>query len=198
MSEQCQHFDAFAADELSPNDAERFESHLDQCDACREAIDQQGWIENLLRSPTRLELEPVSPALSESFRKSILSRRRARRTACGLAAAAGLVIAAGWTAVLNRQAWFPAGQEMAGARIGGEEPSRNPSLKGSGIAEPPRSTFVGGPDLLVVPVASRHPNVTIVRLYPTYQPEFSSASESRHLERRELDDSNWTDSFNGG
>jgi hypothetical protein len=53
--------------------------------------------------------------------------------------------------------------------------------------EPLRATFVGGPDVLVVPVASRHPNVTIVRVYPTYQPSYDTQAS---VEPFELDNLN--------
>jgi hypothetical protein len=56
-------------------------------------------------------------------------------------------------------------------------------------AESPRATFVGGPDVLVVPVASRHPNVTIVRVYPTYQPSYDAQANAEHFD---------PDQFNGG
>jgi anti-sigma factor RsiW len=189
MSAECEYLDAFLAEDLSPGDSNRFEVHLHRCDACRDAINEQRWIDALLGSPERLELEPVSPALAGSVRDSILSRRRqARLIACGLAAAAVLVIALGWMAVLNRQARGPAANQIAGTTLPDNEPS-NPSLKRIVTAEAPRAVFVGGPDVLVVPVASRHPNVTIVRVYPTYQSSFAAKATSDETD---------ADYFNGG
>jgi Putative zinc-finger len=190
MSVECENLDAFLADDLSPVDSNRFEVHLHVCDACREAINEQRWIDALLGSPERLELERMSPALIGSVRDSILSRRRrARLIACGLAAAAVFVIAVGWTTVLNRQARGPAVNQITKTTLPENQLSPNPSLKERGIAEPPGAVFVAGPDVLAVPIASRHPNVTIVRVYPKYQASLPSPDAS--------DDSD-ADYFNGG
>jgi hypothetical protein len=190
MSNECDNLDAYLADDLLPALRERFEGHLVVCETCRETVNQQGWIDALLCSPERLELEPVPPVLMESVRDSIaLHRRKARLVACGLAAAAVLLVAVGWTATLNLQARIPAVNEFAEVTVKESEPSPNPTLHGRGTAEAPRATFVGGPDVLAVPVASRHPNVTIVRLYPTYKSSPASQAAS--------DDAD-ADLFNGG
>ena len=190
MSVECENLDAFLAADLSPDDYERYERHQLACEACREAINQHRWIDSLLSSPERLELEPVTPALTGSVRESIAWRRqKARVIACSLAAAAVLVVAVGWTVLLNRQVLGPAANQIAQSTLDKNEPSPGPSLRGKGTAEAPRAVFVGGPDLLVLPVASRHANVTIVRVYPTYQASLASPDVS--------DDSD-ADHFNGG
>ncbi|HEY3391220.1 MAG TPA: zf-HC2 domain-containing protein [Lacipirellulaceae bacterium] len=190
MSVECENLDPYLAHDLSPDDSDRYEAHLHACDACREAISEQRWIDALLGSPERLELERVSPALAGSVRDSILSRRRrARLVACGLAAAAMFVIAVGWTAVLNRQATGPALNQIAGTTLPDNELSPSPSLRTRGTAEAPRAVFVGGTDVITVPVPSRHPNVTIVRVYPTYQSSLAPQSPS---------DESDADIFNGG
>jgi hypothetical protein len=190
MSVECENLDAFLADDLSPVDSSRFEVHLHRCDACREAINEQRWVDALLGSPERLELERVSPALAGSVRNCILSRRRqVRLIACGLAAAAVLVIAVGWSTVLNRQARGPAVNQIADATLPDHESSPNPSLKKRGTAEASRAVFVGGPDVIAVPLASRHPNVTIVRVYATYPSSMASPAAS---------DESDADYFNGG
>jgi anti-sigma factor RsiW len=189
MSAECKKFDAFLDGDLSPEDRERYEAHLHLCEVCREAVNQQRWIDDLLASPERLELEPVPANLSQSMRKLISRRRQARLVACGLAAAAVLVIAVGWTAALNRQASVAAVNQITETVVHKVEPSPSPSLKGRGTAALPQATFVAGPDVLAVPVASRYPNVTIVRVYPTYESSFAAKATS--------DDSD-ADYFNGG
>jgi Putative zinc-finger len=190
MSVECENLDAFLANDLSPVDGNRFEAHLHRCDACREAINEQRWVDALLGSPERLELERVSPAFAGSVRDSILSRRRrARLIACGLAAAAVLVIAVGWTAVLNGPARDPVAHQIAETAVRDNEPSPHPSLEGRGSENPPRAVFVSGPEVIAVPVASRHPNVTIVRVYAIYPSSIASPAAS---------DESDADYFNGG
>jgi hypothetical protein len=192
MSVECDHLDAYLGGDLSPDDVVHYESHLVACETCREAVNQQRWIDALLSSPERLDLERVSPALSRSARNSVASRRRhARFVACGIAAAAALVLALGWTAVLmqDRNATRPAVNQVAETATRNYEPSPSPSLKGSGNIDAPRAVFVAGPDVLVIPVVSRHPNVTVVRVYPTYQPSLAAQAAS--------DDSD-AGIFNGG
>jgi putative zinc finger protein len=189
MSAECEKFDAFLDGDLSPRDRERYQAHLRLCEACHDAVNQQRWIDDLLSSPERLELELVPADLSQSMRKSILGRRQARLVACSLAAAAVLLIAVGWTAVLNRQASVAAVNQITKTLVHKVEPFPNPSLKGSGTADAPQATFIAGPDVLAVPVASRYPNVTIVRIYPTYQSSLASQATS---------DESDADYFNGG
>jgi hypothetical protein len=130
-----------------------------ECPACRDAIDEQRWIDTLLRSSAAYE-EPAPATILESFRGSRSRRRKAMLAACGLAAAAVLLMAAGWTVLRSRQAIGPTAAEVA---ISDDPGHAEPPAK------PPRATFVGGPDLIVVPVQSPHPDVTIVRVYRTYQ-----------------------------
>jgi anti-sigma factor RsiW len=189
MNDECENLDAFLDGELSRAKSDRYEGHLHVCKSCREALNQQRWIDGLLGSPERLELEPVSAALSRSVRNTFSRRWKTQLAACGLAAAAVLVVAVGWTAVLNRQARIPISNQVIENVAREDEPSPNPSLRGRGMAEAPRATFVAGPESLAVPVASRHPNVTIVRVYPTYKSSLTSPATG---------DESDTDYFNGG
>jgi hypothetical protein len=190
MIAECENLDVFLADDLSPDDRLRYEGHLVACETCRQALNQQRWIDALLSSPDQPELECASPALLGSVRESIASRRRQTRLiACGLAAAAVVVIALGWSAMLIRPARSPAVNQIVETRVRDNEPFTNSSLKGRRIEEAPRAVFVAGPDVLAVPVASRHPDVTIVRVYPTYQPSLAAQAAS---------DESDADIFNGG
>src|SRR5437867_1731174 len=98
MNRECNKRDAFLADDLPADETERFNDHLPNCDACREAVNQQRWIDVLLQSPVRSQLEPLPVDLVELMRTSVSRRRQvARLAACGLAAAAAILVAAGWT-----------------------------------------------------------------------------------------------------
>jgi hypothetical protein len=189
MNAECENLDGFLDGTLSPVNCARYEAHLRACENCRDEIKQQRWIDSLLTSPVRHELEPVSEALCRSVRNAVWRRRHGRLIACGLAAAAVLVVAAGWTAVLNRQARIAAVHQISETGDREDEPSPNPSLRGRGMVEAARATFVAGPDSLAVPVASRHPNVTIVRVYPTYQSSLAPPAASDETD---------ADYFNGG
>jgi hypothetical protein len=185
----CENLDAFLTDDLSPGEMSRFTAHLHECESCRDAIDQQRWIDGLLRSP--LAAEPESPPATILTRVASRAARRRRQTqfaACGLAAAAALAVAIGWTVKLNRQASGPTAVVVNDvAEIHAPKPS---------ITEPPRATFVGGSDVLVVPVESRHPNVTIVRIYPTYQPDY--AAQVNAESPAAADELVWPFELNGG
>jgi anti-sigma factor RsiW len=158
----CENLDAYLLDELAADATYNFDSHLDQCERCRYAVEQQRWIDGLLRSPFVAELEPPSESLATTIRTRVMrSNRQVRTAACVFAAAAVVIVAVGWTVQLNRQAMSvdhsdPVVLDGAAAKT----PPKDVNA--------PRATFVGGPDVLVVPVESPHPNVTIVRIYPAY------------------------------
>jgi hypothetical protein len=169
--DHCDHLDAFLAGELSADAASRFAAHLEHCGMCRDAIDQQHWIDGLLRSPSRIELESPPAALIELIHQSTpRRRRRARFIAGGIAAAAALVVAVGWTALPNRLVKGPipvVNNDVAITSI--QEPS---------LPEPAQATFVGGPDVLVVPIESHHPDVTIVRVYRTFPMSYAAQASA--------------------
>jgi anti-sigma factor RsiW len=186
--DSCDNVDAFLADDLSPDAASRFGAHLEVCDDCRDAVEQQRWIDVLLSSPVSAELEsPPATLLNRVHLLKTNGRRSTRLIAGGLAVAAAVLVAAGWTVVLNRQARDGAVVTVNDAVF--SEPRES-------TGEPPRSTFVGGADLIVVPVESRHPNVTVVRVYPVYQPEFTSQAS---VDTPATTDAFvWPADFNGG
>jgi hypothetical protein len=41
-------------------------------------------------------------------------------------------------------------------------------------AIPPRAVVIGGSDMIAVPIESPYPDITIVRMYPVYQPAFAA------------------------
>ena len=46
----CGELDAYFDGELSGDEQHAFVAHLNQCPACREAVDRQHWIDSLLQS----------------------------------------------------------------------------------------------------------------------------------------------------
>jgi anti-sigma factor RsiW len=163
INSDCNKLDAYLADDLSADDVGRFESHLEACAECREAIDEQKWVDNLLQSPVRIQLERAPAELLDSFHSSLSHRRRhVLQAACGLATAAALVIAVGWLE-LNRQARLPSvskGQDIAVV-----EPVHATALR------KPQATFIASTDAIVVPLESPSTDVTVVQVYQTTDTE---------------------------
>ena len=109
-------------------------------------------------------------------------RQRTKLFACGLAAAAALVVAVGWT-VLNRQAgdWASEGVDRPSLAANDESHAK----------QPPRATFVSDSNAIAVSVESRHSDVTIVRIYPTYQPRYENQTAA--IEPEAATNENWID-----
>jgi predicted anti-sigma-YlaC factor YlaD len=174
MTSECNKLDAYLADDLPSGAATQYVQHLEQCESCREAVAQQRWVDDLLRSREIASLEPLPSELRNTLRKSITQRRRtARRFACSLAAAATVaIVAIGWTLQsthLDNSRGLDRNRIAVHVASTSPDP-RNPTL--------PRATFVSNGDTIVVPIESTHNDVTIVRLYPT--------TETERRTRREL------------
>ena len=162
-SSDCIKLDAYLADDLLGDAALHFESHLEECDACREAIDEQNWVDGLLQSPARTQLERAPAEILDSFRSSLSQhRRRVCQAACGLAAAAVLIIAVGWLE-LNRQARLPTISKALDVAVA-ETVHATSSNR-------PQATFVASTDAIAVSLESPSTDVTIVQVYPTTDTE---------------------------
>jgi anti-sigma factor RsiW len=188
MRDDCDNLDAFLLGDLGGDEAARFEQHVTTCAACRGAIDEQRWLDGLLRSPVRAELEPPPDALVESIRDSVTRRRKQRRLlAYGLAVAAGLVVAAGWTLWAGQRHGNPIGQI---AETAGGSPAARPQPPGQSqpreAEHMAKAIVVGGKNTIAVPVESHYPNVTVVRMYPVYQPNYAAGGVP------------WPEPINGG
>jgi anti-sigma factor RsiW len=176
-NDACRQLDAYLDGELSGVERLAFDAHLATCPACRESVDQQRWIDQLLRSDEAATIE--STPLSRS-----LPTVRVRRRRLALVAAAAVIAA---TAAIM----FPLpGREgrptIAQAPAPDASPDSNhvgtgqgsdsrilatdrnlspgPVLPGRGISV---AAFVGDGSSIAIPVASDDPQVTIVQLYPT-------------------------------
>jgi anti-sigma factor RsiW len=153
MNCNCDNLDAYLSGDLAPQDATHFAEHVQVCTNCRAEVEQQQWIDGLLQAANIEVVEAPPVALLESLRSVAIQPRRKRRIiACGLAAAAMLMVALGWIA-LTRHA---AERAIAGM----EKTKQKPATQ---------SAFVADSHSIAVPVASQHPNVTVVRVYQTIQ-----------------------------
>jgi anti-sigma factor RsiW len=163
MNIECSKLDAYLSGELSGQPADQFERHLPQCEPCRHAIDEQRWIDGLLRSPNRLQLDAAPSELIETFQSSLAQRRRRLRlAACGLAAAASLLVAVGWLE-LNRQAVGRVDPVGSRHRV-----AESAQVRGVGASE---ATFVGGAGFIAIPLESPAADVTVVQVFPTVETE---------------------------
>ena len=159
----CEQLDSFLDDELDTLAAARFQVHLRECSVCREAIQEQRWIDGLLRSPAGVRAESAPPTILESLRSTVTQRRQyVRLVACGLAAAAVPLIAAGWIATLNRRAGSDSHKAATHVAIAPTSDIRT--------AAAPQAIFSSG-DAIVVPLESPAADVSIVQLYPTTDTE---------------------------
>jgi anti-sigma factor RsiW len=186
MNANCNNLDAYLAADVPADDAARFAEHLQSCNDCREAADQQRWIDGLLRSSGYHELPPDDVLVT--LRAAIAARRQnAKVFACGLAVAAVMVVAIGWT-VSNRQMGdWASDRDVRPGMAKNEKPRGKQRL---------HATFVSDSNSIAVPVKSRHSDVTIVRVYPAYQPLYDD--ESAALEREAATEENWNVYSNGG
>jgi anti-sigma factor RsiW len=184
VTRDCQNLDAYLDGELSPGDNALFAAHLAGCPACREAIDEQLWIDGLLRAPAIAQLEAPSAALVASFRGALARRIYFSQRAAGAAAAAAILFATlGWFVA---QSSPPDDSGRINAVV---HDVATPD------AAPPAATFVGGPDVIAVPVPSLHPDVTIVRLYPVCEPQYSAQAS---LDQTTMGDDLAWPNLNGG
>jgi anti-sigma factor RsiW len=159
----CEKLDAYLAGDLSDSEFIHFESHVEECTACREAIDEHQWIENLLQSPARIQLERPPTIIVDSVHLSVAHRRRrVLQAACGLAAAAVLLIAVGWLG-LNRQSTRRVISKIQDVAVA--EPVHAPA------PTQPQATFVTTSDAIAVPLESSSADVSIVQVYPTTETE---------------------------
>ena len=162
----CATLDEYLAGDLSAADAAALESHLALCGDCRAAVDEQLWIDSLLRSPERMVVEPTPICMLRTLGAAVSRRRRRRgQLVAGTLAAAVLVLAISWVA----GNW--GGKPIRQART--EVPSR---AETQARIEP--AVFTGSDDSIVVPVASTYPNVTVVSVYPIYESDETASLEA--------------------
>ena len=177
----CQRLDDYLNGDLAFSDRGRFQAHLAECDDCRDAVDQQQWLDGLLRSSEAAAIEaPPAPA-TIPLRRRVPSRRRFLVAA----AAAGIAVAAAapWSSFLGWEGLGEGRQEVASlpspepsepaidasppppATIA--DPSPSPSLLAREISDKPLATFASNGNAIAVPLANDDAEVTVVQLVPT-------------------------------
>jgi anti-sigma factor RsiW len=183
MNDYCSNLDSFLLDELSPADAAGFKAHLEDCEECREAIEQQQWIDSLLQASSQLENQIPPPHIASELRIDITRRESSRKRifVTALAVAATLLLAITW--LLNHSNSNSAEQVAT-------------TIRAQPAPAPPRATFAASGNVIAVPVKSSHPDVTIVRVYSTLQPIVNSKMAAFEPEATSLNNS--LDFSNGG
>jgi hypothetical protein len=163
MKRECIQLDSYLAGDLSAQQAQLFELHVLECDVCREELRQQQWIDELLQSPVRLQLEPVPPKLTCATQlPSSKRQRRLLLAACGIAAS--LLIAAGLIALVTTD-----GAKPIASNSNRPKPI-TPTIESS-APDPPPATFVSDENTITVPLTSTASDVTVVQVYPTLETE---------------------------
>lgn len=162
----CAWLDDYLDSELGEDEVVLFEGHLVGCDQCAEAVEQQRWLDGVLRSPRAAELES---APRSALAKVAAAADRRRRVAVAVALAAALAAIAAWPASRVAPPETPEEGLLSVAAAPGhhpaettEHPSSGPS---DGASAPAR--FVSTGDAIVVPVAVESPDVTVVQVYST-------------------------------
>jgi predicted anti-sigma-YlaC factor YlaD len=183
MNEYCSNLDNYLLGDLSPADAAAFAEHLGGCEECREAFDQQQWINDLLQGSSQLDAEVPPPHIAAELRAATVRRESFRKRAITIAfaSAAALLVAVTW--LLNH----PTGNTPQHVATTTDVPT---------APEPPYAMFVAGGDAIAVPIKSRHPDVTIVRVYSTFQPLDTSKMAAFQPESNKSN--TMTDFSNGG
>jgi anti-sigma factor RsiW len=156
MSE-CERLDSYLDGALPREDAERFAAHLDCCEACLFAINEQRWIDGLLGDAAALE-QPASELAERIVRRARESATLPLRRRLAFVAAAAAVVLAMFFVWRGE----PDARQAAALRSGGgggEVVARS--------SVPPIAVVFGGDDAIIVPVESDSPDVTIVEVYPT-------------------------------
>jgi hypothetical protein len=183
VTDDCEKLDAWLADALAADEATSFAEHLAHCEACRDAVEQQRWIDGLLQSEARKSLEPVPERLRELVRATPLrlaSNKLRRRAMIAAAVAASVLIAVGTVLTVRNS------KQVDGAADIGVASTISEHIEQSAIEidrtaeepdESPKATFVSNQDMIAVPVESADDNVTIVQLYQTTEAERRSRFE---------------------
>src|SRR5262249_33281302 len=98
MNDHCSNLDNYLLGDLSPADAVAFAEHLAGCEECREAVDQQRWIDGLLQSTSQLKTQIPPSHIADELRVIVAGRESLRKRVITvvLAVAATLLIATTW------------------------------------------------------------------------------------------------------
>jgi anti-sigma factor RsiW len=177
LDEPCTLIDAYLNGELSGEMATLFERHLTSCATCCETVEQQRWIDGLLRSPEAAVVEAASADMADRVEGKVFRLRRRRMVGRAMMAAAASITAIALWHFTNQRS----GEQIIAApdlsrglneQAGGQRAATSPQTRGQqavrmhpGIEN--AAKFVSTGDAIVVPVASDDAQVSIVKVYPT-------------------------------
>jgi predicted anti-sigma-YlaC factor YlaD len=168
---ECRQLDGYLDGELKAEERLAFEKHLSQCAECREAVEQQVWIDDLLQSSDAAEEESLSVSAGVAARKAILSARRrthVRRSLIAATAAACIaVIALHYVAAPPHAAPGDARGSKHQAIVQRDTIRQQSWARQNMTNSEPEATFVTDGAAIAVPLASGDAQVSIVQLYPT-------------------------------
>ncbi len=176
MTDDCLKLDAYLIDGLPADEASQYAQHISECEACRDALEQQRWIDGLLQSETRVSLEPVPEQLRHSIRVTPLrpsDKAIRRRAVVVAAAAAAVVMVALATSFRPDQKHSPITRPPVARGLASNVPDKLPIADQPAQITPemPKAKFVSNEDVIAVPLKSEDANVTIVQLYQTTDSE---------------------------
>jgi anti-sigma factor RsiW len=170
---RCDQLDNYLCGWLSPDEAADFEAHLAECPACQEERAIQQRIDRLLAEGND-SVAPVPVGLRSRVDRGIRAARRRRAFGWAGAAAAAVSVAlalglwAAWDFSFLPQAQRNTEQSMP---IDSNEPvAVAPPVHPESPPAPVVQVTMLDPDsAIVMPIESRSPNVTLVRIYPTFR-----------------------------
>jgi hypothetical protein len=175
----CQLLQDYLDHDLVPAERARFVAHLPECPSCKQAVEENQRLENMLVEA--IGLEPVPRNLVAQVKDRLRLRRRRR----WVAAAAALAATAATAFLVVRNLPRTPQSELPAAKV-----SNEPRVVVMAPAsDPVRITFPVDANVLMVREKSDSPNVTIVRVYSGLMPSPARArtpeTESSIPERSE-------------
>jgi predicted anti-sigma-YlaC factor YlaD len=173
----CELVDDYLDGDLPTGEVVRLKQHIEQCEGCRNAIEEQQWIDGFLRSPEAVEAEKTPADVLQKVAAGMYAARRRRilrRSLVGAAAAAVIGAIAFWQLAAERTPQRIAAPGSAGGSTYQSDiklaatPRQSRGLKKDvQVHELAAASFIPSNDAIAVPVASDDDEVSIVQLYPT-------------------------------
>ncbi len=166
---RCDQLDDYLCGWLSPDEAAAYEAHLVDCGSCREECASQRRIDRLL-AEAGAATAPVPAGLRSRVDGRVRAARRRRMLGwAGAVTAAGLAIAFGiWT---TKNTVFLPREGRDTTQHASSEDHHIPSVAPPAGAVPPavavQVTMIDPSSAIAMPVESRHPDVTLIRIFPT-------------------------------
>ncbi len=168
----CRRLDDYLSRALSADEEVAFALHLQGCRACRQAAEEQEVCDRLLRQA--VTQQPVPERLVARIRARIRRVGRRRRLARTAGLAASLLLAGLCLWWVNRSA----PEHQPGGLVVKEQP---PAPAQPDPRKDVEVRFAGA--VIVVPVKTSRPNMTILWVYPSVQSAENAQAESTDPER---------------